>query len=481
MAIEIGKKDQPVPPTDTGVRRRGLLNFGTLMAAFTGASAVAALGASSAQAAPGDKYIPIAEKGSPSGVAGLDGGAKILPSQLPDLSATILDEVVAPIAAAVAPKLDSATAATTYSTLATTQTITGSKSFHGSVEGGGTGLLVGGAAAGATGDPVVFMRYPSINRQVQVRDEMYVRTRFGVGASPSQRIPINLTVNMNGSLLTKANNADKVALCNTVTFSGDFSNEATWGMSSASFVFGANDFITTGSTAGDLTGIFSIYGRLSEVHIYSPGRSLTQVIALQAEAHVEASARATNVTSLMGLQVKAPRNEGGGVVTTAYGIKVESPTTGATNYAINVSGSAESYFGGKIRSTALEVQTGAAKFTGATGANAQGAAAGAYIGINSGNYGISLADGVNTWVIDNNAGTLRFMKAGVSQLAALDINGKYTAAKLTTTSNTADALSITTPTQTTAPAAGGGAALPATPAGYTQITIGGTARWIPYY
>ncbi|CAN7468027.1 glycosyl hydrolase family 28-related protein [Arthrobacter sp. LjRoot78] len=63
------------------------------MAAVTGASAVAALSASSAEAGPGDKtpstaYIPTSEKGSPSGVAALDGGAKILPSQLPDLSAT---------------------------------------------------------------------------------------------------------------------------------------------------------------------------------------------------------------------------------------------------------------------------------------------------------------------------------------------------------------------------------------------------------
>jgi hypothetical protein len=88
MASEIGKKDQPVPPMDTGVRRRGLLRFGTVMAAFTGASTVAALGASSAQAAPGDKYVPMAEKGAPSGVAALDGVAKIPPSQLPDLSAT---------------------------------------------------------------------------------------------------------------------------------------------------------------------------------------------------------------------------------------------------------------------------------------------------------------------------------------------------------------------------------------------------------
>lgn len=91
MAIEIDKNDQPAPPTDTGVRRRGLLSLGTLIAAFSGASAISALGASSANAGPGDKtpptsYIPTSEKGTPSGVAALDGGAKILPSQLPDLS-----------------------------------------------------------------------------------------------------------------------------------------------------------------------------------------------------------------------------------------------------------------------------------------------------------------------------------------------------------------------------------------------------------
>lgn len=36
-------------------------------------------------------------------------------------------------------------------------------------------------------------------------------------------------------------------------------------------------------------------------------------------------------------------------------------------------------------------------------------------------------------------------------------------------------------TQTTAPAAGGAAGLPATPAGYAQITVNGTPRLIPYY
>lgn len=93
MASEIGNQDRSVSQDDAGVKRRGLLRFGTLITALTGASAVSALGASSAHAGPGDKpapntYVPVAEKGAPSGVAALDTNAKIMPGQVPDLSAT---------------------------------------------------------------------------------------------------------------------------------------------------------------------------------------------------------------------------------------------------------------------------------------------------------------------------------------------------------------------------------------------------------
>lgn len=77
---------------DAVVKRRGLLRFGTLISALTGASAISAIGAG-AQAAPGDKnppsnnsYVPLAEKGAPSGVAPLDANAKIMPAQVPDLT-----------------------------------------------------------------------------------------------------------------------------------------------------------------------------------------------------------------------------------------------------------------------------------------------------------------------------------------------------------------------------------------------------------
>lgn len=91
MASETEKNDQPEPETAAGVKRRRLLRFGTLITAFTGASAISALGSSSAHAAPGDKnpstdYVPIAQKGAASGVATLDLGSKIPPVQLPDLS-----------------------------------------------------------------------------------------------------------------------------------------------------------------------------------------------------------------------------------------------------------------------------------------------------------------------------------------------------------------------------------------------------------
>lgn len=86
-----------LPSTEgsAGLGRRELLRLGTLVTAFTGASAVSALGANSAAAAPGDKvqpstYVTIAEKGAASGVATLGSDSKIPLVQLPDMSATFV-------------------------------------------------------------------------------------------------------------------------------------------------------------------------------------------------------------------------------------------------------------------------------------------------------------------------------------------------------------------------------------------------------
>lgn len=94
MARETGNRDRAISQSDTGVKRRGLLRFGTLITALTGASAISAIGANRAEAGPGDKtpattYVPVSEKGAPLGVANLDLESKIPRALLPDLSATI--------------------------------------------------------------------------------------------------------------------------------------------------------------------------------------------------------------------------------------------------------------------------------------------------------------------------------------------------------------------------------------------------------
>lgn len=92
MAKEIVAGEQPESFIGWNIKRRRLLRVGTLVTAFTGASAMSALSAGTAHAvddSTGQTYIPVAEKGAPSGVATLDANAKIMPSQLPDLSATV--------------------------------------------------------------------------------------------------------------------------------------------------------------------------------------------------------------------------------------------------------------------------------------------------------------------------------------------------------------------------------------------------------
>lgn len=90
MTSEMSMNSAPEP--NAQVKRRGLLRFGTIITAFTGASAISLFQGSSAQAGPGDKnpsvnYVPISEKGVASGVATLDIESKVPQAQLPDLSA----------------------------------------------------------------------------------------------------------------------------------------------------------------------------------------------------------------------------------------------------------------------------------------------------------------------------------------------------------------------------------------------------------
>jgi hypothetical protein len=93
MVNELDGEEVTPSESEVFLRRRKILRFGSLITAFTGASALATIEASSAHAGPGDKppstnYVPTAEKGVASGVATLDLQAKIPGAQIPDLSRT---------------------------------------------------------------------------------------------------------------------------------------------------------------------------------------------------------------------------------------------------------------------------------------------------------------------------------------------------------------------------------------------------------
>ncbi len=71
-----------------------------------------------------------------------------------------------------------------------------------------------------------------------------------------------------------------------------------------------------------------------------------------------------------------------------------------------------------------------------------------------------------------NSGVLQVMSNGYGLIMSLDDPGNLTVT---------GGFSFSPATTTTAPAAGGAGALPATPAGYATVTVGGTARKIAYY
>lgn len=303
------------------------------------------------------------------------------------------------------------------------------------------------------------------------------------GGGPSLRRPVNGSVTIDGAT-AKALPGDKVAYSFAATIKGGFSGD-TGG--TPTFAWGANDFIRTGSTSGDVAGIGNLIARETEIHLYTPGAVVgTAMKALQLDCKIEASAAGATVQSMFGLYVTAlSDSSAGSAVTNAYGIYVEAPTVAASGdkYGLYVNGASK--FVGAVNvvgATTLSGGTlshtgGDAKFTGPSSANSQGSAAGVHVGSIGGNYGLNLADGTNTWTIDTSGGNLRFMKAGVEEEAHLDFSGNLTLRGAIQTLR----IGSGNPTQTTAPSAGGAGALPATPAGYILIPINGTNRLVAYY
>lgn len=247
------------------------------------------------------------------------------------------------------------------------------------------------------------------------------------GGGINKRAPVNGFVTIDGTTFT-GTAGDKVGYAFSARIQGGFTTE-TGG--TAGFVWGANDFIVTGPTAGDVAGLNNLTARETEMHLYTPGASVTSMTGLQVDCKIEASAVGATVTTMKGLYISSVSKDAG-TVTTAYGMYIEAPTAGATNYAVLANGAVAII--GPLSASATTLtgnfaqSGGTAKFAGLNSAsNAQGCAAGVYLGdFGGGEFGLDIADGTNTWGIDTSAGSLRFMKAGVQQNMALSLAGALT-------------------------------------------------------
>lgn len=96
------------------------------------------------------------------------------------------------------------------------------------------------------------------------------------------------------------------------------------------FVFGANDFFRTGALTGAVAGIDNIFGRLMEMHHYTPNSVVDTIKATSSEVAIEASAAGSTLKRAIGHHVKAVANKSNATIEKAYGLYVEgTPTANA--------------------------------------------------------------------------------------------------------------------------------------------------------
>ncbi|MCS6565604.1 hypothetical protein NYS48_09790 [Curtobacterium flaccumfaciens pv. flaccumfaciens] len=357
------------------------------------------------------------------------------------------------------------------------------------------------------------------------------------GLAPDPRQPTQFNVVIDGSTLDRTTyGTNKTGFVNNIGFKGGYDAEsATPGLADPRAIFGEVVFTYTGKTAGDLSGIDAYYAQTSEAHMYTPGAQLGTMIGLETSIGAHDSAVGAKITNAYGLFARGPSDDVGDVITNAYSAYFEAPRGGTNRWAIRSAGKAQfdaqAFFAGPVPqsgtatpgtyigrdsgsgstidfvngttdiqignslSNQFEVRLagtrvlmaltqagqmnmdGTAVFGRGTVTPvpaSQGIAKGAYLGrASNGTVGLDLSDGTNTVRVANDgSGNIVFQKSGVATLATINSSGDFIAGK---------GLAFSPTTQTTAPVAGGASALPTTPAGYAQVTIGGTPRWMPYY
>lgn len=159
------------------------------------------------------------------------------------------------------------------------------------------------------------------------------------------RQPFQTNANIDGSKLTGSGLLNKAAHALGVNFYGGFTHEGDYpGLPDPYFLFGANDYILTGTSAGDIAGVTNLWGRLTETHNRTPGSDLADQRSLVVQAYIDhASAHSDQVITF-----NSSGASGIGSTDLAINAYFESPVIGTTRWNIYAAGGAESYFEGHI-------------------------------------------------------------------------------------------------------------------------------------
>lgn len=247
------------------------------------------------------------------------------------------------------------------------------------------------------------------------------------GASGNPRLPVNGAVTIDGATAKNyPGGGDKVGYAFSAVIKGGFTGDTG---SNPSFAWGANDFVMTGNAAGGVAGLTDLIARETEVHLYTPGASLSNMKGLQVDANIESTATGSTVGSMFGLYVSPLSNASTGTtVNNAFGVYIEAPTASATNtYGLYVNGASRfvgsATFIGSISANSVTVADPSGTFKSlANTPNGQGAAAGVYVGNGQG-AAVELSDGTTNVRLDNGGGTFRVLKAGVQSNFEVDLSG----------------------------------------------------------
>lgn len=190
---------------------------------------------------------------------------------------------------------------------------------------------------------------------VTVTAPLVLNGQLVIGAVSNKRLPAGTDIVMNGSLLaTNASDKfDKVLWQVTGTLEGGFTGENSSNSIDPAFAFGTDMYLVTGQTVGDVAGLTTIIGAVGEVHLATPNATVTTLIGLEAVANIDPTATNATVSDMASLFVQGQTAAlpSGASVTIAYGIQVQSPTVGVSNFAIETDGNAPNRLLGTLQVT----------------------------------------------------------------------------------------------------------------------------------